>query len=165
MKSKPFAPLLGQFLLEKDVENEGVGHQSSEQEEYASCEKWTIKKIFTCKSDLASWLTNPTSRKRWLSCPLCSGTRWSHCWRCWWGRGRGLQARPFVPAQPEVGGSRSSTSLNLAYAGLCRNIEVLVTRRRNQGHLLNHLRWYEKADPGSDDKECGREVVNVPGFK
>ena len=39
IKSKPFAPLLGQFLLEKDVENEGVGHQSSEQEEYASCEK------------------------------------------------------------------------------------------------------------------------------
>ena len=151
VKSKPFAPLLGQFLLEKDVENEGVGHQSSEQEEYASCEKWTIETIFPCKSDLASWLTDPTSRKRWLSCPLCSGTRWSHCWRCWSGRGRGLQARPFGPAQPEVGlgGLRSSTSLNLACAGLCRNIEVLVMRRRNQwwsltnhGRLLNHLRWY-----------------------
>ena len=53
VKSKPFAPLLGQFLLEKDVENEGVGHQSSEQEEYASCEKWTIEKIFPCK--LTDW--------------------------------------------------------------------------------------------------------------
>ena len=51
MKSKPFAPLLGQFLLEKDVENEGVGHQSSEQEEYASCEKRTIETIFPFKSD------------------------------------------------------------------------------------------------------------------
>ena len=61
--------------------------------------------------------------------------------------------------------------LDLACAGLCRNIEVLVTRRRNQsrsltnqGHLLNHLGWYEKADPGSDDEECGREVVDVPGL-
>ena len=54
VKSKPFAPLLGQFLLEKDVENEGVGHQSSEQEEYASCEKWTIETIFPRKPDLAS---------------------------------------------------------------------------------------------------------------
>ena len=31
----PFTPLLGELLLEKDVEDEGVGHQSSKKEEDA----------------------------------------------------------------------------------------------------------------------------------
>ena len=34
--SSPFTPLLGELLLEKDVEDEGVRHQSPKKEEDAS---------------------------------------------------------------------------------------------------------------------------------
>ena len=36
-QNSPFTPLLSELLLQKDIEDEGVGHQSSKKEEDASC--------------------------------------------------------------------------------------------------------------------------------
>ena len=36
-ENSPFTPLLGELLLEEDVEDEGIGHESSKEEEDASC--------------------------------------------------------------------------------------------------------------------------------
>ena len=45
LENSPFTPLLGELLLEEDVEDEGIGHESSKEEEDASCncEKYLLQ--------------------------------------------------------------------------------------------------------------------------
>ena len=156
----PFTPLLGQFLLEKDVQDKGVRHQSSKKEEDARWNgKWKLweSERGSCWKVKVLWLilTDPTSRRRLLSCPLCLGIHWSHCWRCWWGREKEWQAGPSSLVLP---GWLIQIWGRWWWWWWCRwwcwdALQSLSRKNMCSRSCERHLRRNKEADPRCDHKE------------
>ena len=67
-KNSPFTPLLCEFLLQKDIEDEGVGHQSSKKEEDASCnceQYWLEIKLKRWNEKILGWMYEYMIAKDW----------------------------------------------------------------------------------------------------